>query len=273
MPTSATMPHSSQTAEGEALDCTWGNENACDNYQEVSTQYDFHTYCNLYTTMYHLGELKGRKVLDLPSGHGVYACKMLAAGASWVTSADIDKNFIATARRQVNAMSSAAKWHGVEANASIPTTFRNAPFDVARVNFLLENFHDMSDMRACAQNIFNNLRAGGRYVGIWAPGAHTPEDGRIVSQTVGMKTSDITGMKSGDLCRITYVHLNNQGSYQWYLKTEDDFRRCLESVGFENIRFERLLVDPAYRGSDDLDRFVGHVGNRIILADKPRSLP
>lgn len=267
------MPHTSESAQREALDCSWGNENACDNYKEVSTQYDFHTYCNQYTTMYHLGELKGRKVLDLPSGHGVYACKMLSAGANWVTSVDIDKNFINTAKQHVNAISDAAKWHGLQANACIPTSFRNGPFDLARVNFLLENFEDLSDMRACAQNIFNNLKPGGRYVGIWAPGAHTPENRRVVYKTVGMETSDITGMKSGDICRITYVHLNNQGSYQWYLRTEDEVRACLESVGFVNVRFERLLVDPAYRGADDLDCFVSHVGNRAILADKPVSLP
>lgn len=255
----------------EEVDCKWGAKDACDNYLQIGNKYDFHPNCNQYSTMRLLGDVSGLAVLDVPSGPGHYARMLLQGGARVVTSVDIDPNFVAAAKSVVRDVASETSWHGVVADACEPANFPGGPFDLLRANFLLENFSKEPDMHACAQNLFKNLRPGGRYVGIWAPGAHMPEDRQAVLESVGMDTSDMRGMKSGDNCVIKYVELANTGTYEWFLRSEDELRECLEGVGFVNVRFERLRVDPSYSGSDDLERFVRHAGNRNITAIRPEA--
>jgi toxoflavin synthase len=256
-------------SQAEEVDCEWGAEEACNNYKAISNCYDFHTYCNRYSTLRMLGDVTGLAVLDLPSGPGHYARRLLQGGARVVTSVDIDANFLANAKDNVRDVAIGSSWNGIVANACEPAQYSGGPFDLLRANFLLENFQRVSDMTACARNMFNNLRPGGRYVGLWAPGAHLPGDRQVVLETVGMDTSDVRGMQSGDVCTIKYTRVSPVGTYKWYLRAEDELRDCLENAGFVNVRFERLRVDPVYAGNDDLHRFVCHVGNRNITALRP----
>lgn len=261
------MPSANDTA-----DCTWGRQDVCDNYIKVS-DIDFHVYCNKYGSFQLLGDLHGKTVLDLPSGPGKYARLMLEAGAKQVTSVDIDPNFIVAAKAAVHDTVGVddpfSKWNGITADACISTIYPGGPFDILSANFLIENFASTEDMKACARNLFKNLKPGGSYVGIWAPGAHAPENRRIVMETVKMLTSDNTNMKLGDRTSVRYTSLGDEKTYHWYLMTEEQFHDILAEAGFVDIRFERLLVDPDYRGNQDLHRFVNHVGNRHVLATKP----
>lgn len=269
MPPPAVATSTAAPSSPAEKDCKWGAKDACENYKEINKAYDFHQYCNQYSTMRLLGDVSGLAVLDLPSGPGYYAHKLLSGGARVVTSVDIDPNFIAAARNVVRDVATESSWHGLVANACRPANFPGGPFDLLRANFVLEVFSDTADMRACAQNLFNNLRPGGRYVGLYAPGAHMPEDRQAILETVGMETSDIRGMKSGDTCVIKYYRLASVGTYEWILRSEQELRDCLESVGFEDVKFERLRVDPSYTGKDDLHRFVRHTGARNIVARRP----
>jgi hypothetical protein len=135
----------------------------------------------------------------------------------------------------------------------------------------LENFASRDKMLDCARNIFANLNPGGRYVGLWAPGAHSPRDAQAVFETVAMETNLTTHISSGDLVKVNYNAFGGEASFEWYFRTEDEIRDCLSSAGFEDIEFCRLMVNPAYKGGQDLNRFVRHVGNRHILAVKPVS--
>lgn len=264
------------------VDCAWGNDVACNSYMQVTRACDFHCYCNLYGTMKLLGNVQNLRVLDLPSGPGIYACKLLQKGAALVTSVDIDPNVIAHCEKAVADAakinrkpvslfdeSSRYSWCGITANGAIAKVYPGAPFDVVRANFLLENFSSKDDMLACAHNIYNNLKPGARYVGLWAPGAHTAVQRRIVREAVGMSTSRREGMCLGDVCKISYSRVGNDKVFEWYLRSEDELRDCLHAAGFVDITFKKLLVDPDYPGEQDLHKFVENVGNRHILATKP----
>lgn len=266
-------PTADTTARPTEVDCTWGNENAVGHYLKVSDGYDFHQHCNRYGTFVHLGNLHGLRVLDLPSGPGVYARTMLEKGASVVTSVDIDANFVSCCRTAVHQALElpGREWHGVVGDASIVQKYPGGPFDVVRANFLLENLPTLSMMYDCAKNVYTNLKPGGRYVGIWAPGAHSPENRRAVMETVNMSTSDITTMKLGDECTIQYMDLPDSNKFHWFLRSEEQVKHALESAGFVDVRFERLMVNPDYNGSQDLHRFVQHVGNRHVFATKPET--
>lgn len=269
-------------SESKNSACAWGSDQACCNYKEVASRCDFHKYCNYYSTLQLIGNVRNLSILDLPSGPGIFARALLRKGAAHVTSVDVDPKVIAHCQQYVPGLfdcsagnisapseCDSSKWCGITVDGATPRLYPGALFDVVRANFLLENFPLKEDMYSCARNVYDNLKPGGRYVGLWAPGAHSADRKRVVRELVGMDTSDISGMSSGDVCRISYADIGNDKVFEWYLRSEDELAECLSSVGFVNISFQRLAVDPAYKGSQDLKKFVEVVGNRHILATKP----
>lgn len=271
-----TVPSVPDINPKEHLDCEWGTDASAHIYEEISAEYDFHKYCNRYTTYTKLGDIRGLKILDMPSGPGTYAREFLLRGAGQVTSVDIMPRYIdlsleAVTKLQEEGVSDAlSRWDGVAADGCIPRKYPGGPFDLVIPNFMIENFSTREAMLACMRNFCDNLRPGGKYVGIWAVGAHSPERGQIVLDTVGMNTSDSTNLKLLDTCYITYAKCKTASNqFKWYYLTEEAITEIMEEAGFINVRFERLMVDPEYTGPQDLHKFVNNVGNRQIICEKP----
>lgn len=262
---------STKGAEAE-LDCRWGRSDAASNYSKINDRCHFHKFVNQYGTLKHIGKPSNLKILDLPCGPGLYARRLLEGGAANVTSVDIDENFVDLCGKAVKDAGCITRWHGVVADASKSATYPGAPFDVVRANFLLEVFPDRESMHTAAKNLFDNLKEGGRYIGIWAPGAHSPAARKIVIDTVGMETSDASTMVSGDPSCIKYHDVGEANSYCWYFRTRKDIGEALETAGFVDVVFEKMTVDPSYTGYQDLQKFVDHVGNRFVLARKPNKM-
>ncbi|KNC76692.1 hypothetical protein SARC_10820 [Sphaeroforma arctica JP610] len=256
--------------QNAAVDCPWGSDNACIAYNEILEKYDFHNACNRYSTATLCGDVSGLSVLDLPSGPGCYALYFLGNGAKAVTSVDLDANFVKEAGEKIKRLppKSQHAWQGLVANACIPQMYAQGPFDLIRASFVMEVFPTLDLTRACLQNLYDNLKPGGRIVSITASGAHTPEDGKVVLDTVGMATTDLTKINPGDPVDCTYVKLSTPTTISWLWRPEEQLRKVLQEVGFSDICFQRLLVDPQYSGPDDLETFVNHVGNRIVTATK-----
>jgi 2-polyprenyl-3-methyl-5-hydroxy-6-metoxy-1,4-benzoquinol methylase len=126
---------------------------------QVAANNHFHTHVNIYGTFVLLGNLSGLSVLDLPSGPGLYAKKMIKDGAATVTSVDLDSNFVKSTKAIVKPvldtqhMSGGIKttWHGITADACIRRSFSGGPFDVGTVLFLW--FYITSRLRSLVRRI------------------------------------------------------------------------------------------------------------------------
>ncbi|MBK9069625.1 MAG: class I SAM-dependent methyltransferase [Myxococcales bacterium] len=246
---------------------TWGEDETSDAYAKLTEVHTHHRWVNMYGSLKHLGDVNGKRVLDLPSGEGKYSLHLLSRGAAHVTSVDLAAKMIElTASRLTGAQR--LRWHGVVADAGVRQAYAAQPFDASLSNFIFEYCADVEALRRVASNLFLNLADGGRCVITHAPGAELPEDRAHVIATVNIHATELTpAIAPGDLIKIRYPNCNLE--YEWYYWPTDAIAEALASVGFADISIHRVELDPSYHGDVDLRRFAAHTGNRHITASKP----
>jgi toxoflavin synthase len=138
-----------------------------DEYDRVGLQYQeskrlpFRRYVEEHSMFRLLGDLAGRSVVDLACGEGIYARKLMRAGAGRVVGVDISTEMIALAE----------KAEGVEhlgvsyVFADVATVELDEPFDIALCSYLFNYARSRAELRALVESVRRLVRGGGLVVG------------------------------------------------------------------------------------------------------------
>ena len=112
--------------------------------------------------------IKDAKVLDLACGTGAYSRALLSWGAKEVVGVDISTKMIEVARAglQHAPLEKGQQYTFLVGDVSEPMSIEQGPFDVVFGAWLLNYAPDLEAMTGMFQNIANNLRAGGHFVGV-----------------------------------------------------------------------------------------------------------
>lgn len=109
-----------------------------------------------------LGDVRGKSVLDLACGDGIYARMLADRGASRMHGVDLSSGMIDLARR-----SEVARPRGITYSVSDAADVRGlGGFDLVMAAYLFNYAQDRAQLRRMAESAYRNLVPGGRLCGV-----------------------------------------------------------------------------------------------------------
>lgn len=130
------------------------------NYQE-SKRLPFRNFVEEHSMFKLLPDLAGRSVVDLACGEGIYARKLMRAGAGRVVGVDISPEMIGLAERAETAQPLGVSY----VVADVATVELEERFDVALCAYLFNYARSRAELRALVENVRRLIRPGGLVVG------------------------------------------------------------------------------------------------------------
>ncbi len=129
-------------------------------YQE-SKQLPFRHFVEEHSMFGLLGDLAGRSVVDLACGDGIYARKLMRAGAGRVVGVDISPEMVALAENAEMVEPLGVRY----VVADVATVELGEAFDVALCSYLFNYARSRAELRALLESVRRLVRKGGLVVG------------------------------------------------------------------------------------------------------------
>ena len=129
---------------------------------QASKQLPFRLHIEEHSLFTLLGDLQGKRVLDLACGEGIYTRKMKRHGAVTILGVDISPKMIDLAESQEREQPIGCEY----VVADVATLGKLDEFDVVVGVYLLNYAKSADELARFCEAIFKNLRAGGYFVGI-----------------------------------------------------------------------------------------------------------
>lgn len=199
----------------------------------VVYQLDFpHRFMVYNTWLEEVGDVKGKRVLDLACGSGISSREIANRGAE-VTGVDISESMLDEAKRIEKQNPLGIKY--LFGDVSILTTYSAEKFDMATAAFLLHYADSVDVLQKMITNISHNLKDGCEFISINLNPVHPIVDfGPGISHSaVWIDSPFVDGSK------LETTLYNKDGSeickfinFYWSKKTLED---CFANAGFEKV--------------------------------------
>jgi len=193
-----------------------------------------HTFLNI------VGDVRGKRVLDLACGEGFYSRRLKSLGADRVVGVDISAEMIRLAEEQERAAP-----QGIEyICADVCELGDLGQFDVVVAAYLLHYALNVNDLQRMCRNIQRHLPAGGRFITLnenpdQPAGCYTGYQQYGFNKTIDEPRAD--GSK------ITYFLVVGRELIQFEATyfARQTYERVLTDAGFAAVNWQPLSVDPA----------------------------
>jgi SAM-dependent methyltransferase len=235
------------------------------SYDEIASDYSdskqlpFRRHLEEPTLFRLLGGLRGKSVLDLACGDGIYTRKMKLLGAGPVVGVDLSPRMVELARRR-------------EAEAPLDITYlvhdagnleHLGDFDVVVGSYLLNYARTEAELLAFCRAIHRNLKPGGRFVGMndnpWTAAFPFPN-----YRAYGFTKAASEPIREG--CAIHYTFYKPDGTsfefdnFHWNPST---YARIFRLVGFAHFEWRNPWLSDEARAMTHDDEW------RLFLASPP----
>ncbi|MCP4105840.1 MAG: class I SAM-dependent methyltransferase [Desulfobacteraceae bacterium] len=209
-----------------------------------SKQLPFRIYIEEFTIFQLLGNLKGKKVLDLACGEGIYSRKVKKRGADQVFGVDISSKMIELAEKE-NPL-------GCVYQVGDGTSLKKyGEFDFVLGSYLLNYAKTKEELQQFCQTICNNLKPGGSFVGF------NDNPGNPVEYYSSYKKYGFWKETSPDRpegATITYCLINPDGtefSLDNYYLSKETYQKVFHETGFTELRWKGPWLSP--EGEQEMD--------------------
>jgi 2-polyprenyl-3-methyl-5-hydroxy-6-metoxy-1,4-benzoquinol methylase len=208
---------------------------------QYSSKYRFdhpHQFMAYSTWLQEIGDIKGKRILDLACGSGT-SSRMLAERGAHVTGIDISESMLALAKKEETDHPMNINY--ILGDASLPKLYANETFDMVVAAFLLHYASSRKMLDGILQNVSLNLKPGGRFVTInlnpehpiISPGENISHSSKWLDKPFadGSRIEVILWTKENEqICTLT--------DYHWSTKTyEESLAHAeLESAKWINVR-------------------------------------
>jgi len=239
-------------------------------YVDATPQFE-HVYA--YTLFKLVGDVRGKRVLDLPCGSGEQSERCLLLGAKSVSACDLAPSQLALVKERIAKGNVLDRLTLVQGDATVPIPeLQNGGHDILLSFFLFEYCSTEDELEQMAKNLFAAADPGAKLANLFFPCVNDAESIKKVKELVGAEcTVDSPDIKPGDKVRITWHHMEGQPSMEVFHWPVDAGLRALEKAGFTQIRTGKMEADPEYRGKLDLKLMAESTENRWIYAVKPHA--
>ncbi len=224
----------------------------------------FRHYIERYSLFKVLGDLRGRTVLDLACGEGVYTRHFKRADAVEVTGVDISQEMIALAEAEERVDPLGCRYVQEDAATFTP----DAPVDIVTAVYLLNYARTREALDRFCQACFRALRAGGRLVGFNDNVRHPPRPGVSLAQ-YGLERTCSYPPREGDVIQYRITNYSGQVfEFENYYLTPVTYEAAARGAGFDHFRWIDATVEPAERDDPYWDDFLTHAPLTAFSASK-----
>ena len=226
------------------------------DYNQIANQYKkakeqpWRTRVELFSLMSLIGDLAGKKVVDVACGEGWLTRKLRKAGASKVVGIDISEKMIALARRQEACEPLGIEYRVEDARATGPPQ----DFELAVSNWLLVYAHDREELAVMCRGLARRIKPGGRFVTLTTnPELYTWQSHPPDYRKYGFETRLPESAYEGAPVVITF-HLDDESIVieNYYLPITAH-ESALHDAGFRDVAFHTLTLDPHSQADDEGD--------------------
>lgn len=219
--------------------------NTAEQYQQAKTQ-PWRTRVEAFSFLKAIGNVKGKKVLDMACGEGHYTRLLRRAGAQ-VVGLDISERMVALARAQ-EAREPLGITYLVEDACTIVS---QQDFDVVVAAYLLVYAQDRAELTRMTRGLAGRVRPGGRFVTVTTnPGVYsfTPPDYRKYG--IEMKLAD----RIFEGAPIEFAVLDGSAFrvVNYYLPLEA-YQSAFETAGFHDFAVHMPELSAAPEANDEGD--------------------
>lgn len=219
---------------------------SANQYDAIAEQYrrtttsPLRTYVEACTFLNLVGDVRGKRVLDLACGEGFYSRRLKTIGAASVTGVDISAEMIRLARQQERDDP-----QGIEfVCADVRELGDLGQFDVIVAAYLLHYAPDVDDLACMCSNVRRHLSTAGRFVTLNENPDQSADCYTGYEQYGFNKTVDNPRM---DGSRITYFMVAGRELFKFHAHyfARQTYERVLTDAGFRYIAWHPLVLDPA----------------------------
>ncbi|MCH9668092.1 MAG: class I SAM-dependent methyltransferase [Actinomycetia bacterium] len=140
-----------------------------EQYQEAKTQ-AWRERIETYSFLKHIGEVHGKKILDVACGEGHFTRLLGRAGAAQVTGLDISERMIALAREQESQEPLGIEYVVADARSIVP----QQDYDIVVCAWLLVYAQDRVELAQMCRGLACRVKPGGRVVAVTVnPGVYS----------------------------------------------------------------------------------------------------
>jgi ubiquinone/menaquinone biosynthesis C-methylase UbiE len=238
-----------ETVYYEEVMTTKYDQETSQRYQEAKEQ-PWRIRAELFSLMDLVGDVRGKKVIDLACGDGWLTRALRKAGASPVLGFDLSAEMIALARKKEAEEPLGVEYDVEDAREDGPS--RDA--DLVTSNWLLVYARDRDVLSRMCRTIARQVRPRGRFVTlITNPDLYTwqadPPDYRKYGFTARLPDAPVEGapvvfsLFQGD----AVLEVEN------YFLSRDAYASALRSAGFRDVAFHDLKLGPDPSAGDEGD--------------------
>ena len=214
------------------------------NYDDIYEDYlrasghPLKKYCESFTFIKILGDLKGQSVLDVACGDGYYTRLIKQQGAEQVVGLDISHKMIKFAEAKEQSVPLGIRYQ----LADIIQVGQIGQFDRVTAVFLFPYAATKQLLKAMFQAIYDNLKPGGKLVAITLDPNLTAEDLPVFEQ-YGVKFTAEAGLQDGKFITATVAQAGGNSfkieNYWWGAAT---YQSVMDQVGFRAVRWHPIQV-------------------------------
>ncbi len=219
-----------------------------------------------YTLFELLGDVTGRRILDVACGDGYYTRLLKRAGAAEVAGVDASSEMIRLAKAEEDRRPLGCRYVHRDVAALEP----DAPADVVVAMYLLNYARTETQLVRLCRSCHDALRPGGRFIGVNDNVRNPPRDPGAWKK-YGLERSCPPGPREGDA--IVYTLTNPDGrrfTFRNFYLTPDTYRAAFRSAGFEDFEWVELSLDPGERDNRFWDDFMRSPPIVAFRASRPR---
>ena len=226
------------------------------DYNQLANQYKkskeqpWRTRIELFSLMNLIGDLAGKKVIDVACGEGWLTRKLRQAGASEVVGIDISEKMIELARWQ-----EARDPHGIEYRVEdARATGTQQDFDLSVSNWLLVYAHNREELGVMCRGLAQGVRTGGRIVTLLTnPELYTWQAGPPDYQKYGFEAQLPESPQEGAPVLLT-VYLEDESiAIENYYLPKEAYELELNEAGFREIAFHNVTLSSDPQAGDEGD--------------------
>lgn len=218
------------------------------NQYKKSKEQPWRNRIELFSLMNLIGDLAGKKVIDVACGEGWLTRELRKAGASEVVGIDISEKMIELARWQEAREPLGIEYRVEDARATGP----QEDFDLSVSNWLLVYAHNREELGVMCRGLARGVRTGGRLVTLLTnPELYTwqarPPDYRKYGFEARLPESPYEGAPV-----VLTLHLEDESiAIENYYLPREAYEEALREAGFRDIAFHKVKLAPDAQAGDE----------------------
>jgi ubiquinone/menaquinone biosynthesis C-methylase UbiE len=196
------------------------------------------TYIEAHTFLELIGDLNGKRILDLACGEGFYTRQLKKYGASRVVGVDISPQMIALATEQERRQALGVEY----VCADVEELPYQGEFDIVVAAYLLHYSKSEQGLMRMCRNIVGHLPVGGRFVTLNENPDQSVEQYAGYAQ-YGFNKTVMQPRRDGSEITYWMVAGSEIFNFQARFFARDTYERVLNAAGFGDIQWHRIGLD------------------------------